>query len=183
MDPSTPDDTATSAYGRAFPGGRVRLPRLNAQDRAHQTEINVVDTAFFRGPTTVIEQEPPARSGFSEYFSYESLFDGGNDTPIEEIDDRAYRVLKVQRTDDWPTIVASHRSLVKQFHPDRFAGHPPEVIAEAEAEIKRINSAYTELRASHPGANRSEGVASSPADERQPGDRRQGDRRAQNNDD
>ena len=180
MDPSTPDDTASTASSRAFPGGRVRLPRLDAQQRNQQTEINVVSTAFFRGPTTVIEEEPPVRSGFSEYFSYESLFDGGDAATVEEeLDATAYRVLNVSPTDDWPTIVASHRSLVKQFHPDRFANHPPAVIAEAEAEIKRINIAYSELRSTHPGANSSE--RSAPSNDQ--GDRRRGDRRAQNSDD
>jgi len=181
MDPSTPDDTASTASGRAFPGGRVRLPRLDAHQRNQQTEINVVSTAFFRGPTTVIEDEPPVRSGFSEYFSYESLFDGGDAATVEEeLDATAYRVLNVSPTADWPTIVASHRSLVKQFHPDRFANHPPGVIAEAEAEIKRINIAYSELRSTHPGANSTERAAR--PDERA-SDRRQGDRRTQNSDD
>lgn len=137
------DGGATGQTTRSFPGGKVRLPRLN-EDRTKGPQIDMVDTAFIGGGTATVVQEVP--SGFTGYYTYESLFD----EPAEGDDDfhgeDPYSVLKVKSTDDWPTIVAAHRSLVKTFHPDRFVDHPADVVAQAEVEIKRINRAYGELR-------------------------------------
>lgn len=122
----------------------------------------MVDTAFVGGGTATKVVVPP--TGFTGYYTYESLFD----TPLEGDDDfrhdEPHTVLRVEEDADWQTIVAAHRRLVKQFHPDRFVDHPPEVVSQAEAEIIRINQAYAEIR-------RRRDTSSS--DRRSDGDRRQ----------
>jgi DnaJ-domain-containing protein 1 len=142
----SPDDQAfRPATGRSFPGGQVRLPRLNAEDRAGEPQIDVVGTAFLGGGTTTITDEPEP-AGFTGYFTYESLFDEPDVNDPDSEGEDPYAVLRVAPTDDWTTIVAAHRSLVKEFHPDRFVDHPAEVVAQADIEIKRINLAYGLLR-------------------------------------
>lgn len=87
------------------------------------------------------------RSGFEEYFTFESLFEEvpePGSAAEEEIGD-PYRILGVRPTATWPEVQAAHRRLVKEFHPDRFAGHDPETIRRAEEEIRRINWAYGQL--------------------------------------
>ena len=76
-----------------------------------------------------------------------------------------YNTGAFNRGQSWAEIVSAHRALVKEFHPDRFVDHPPEVVAQAEQEIKRINRAYAELRKLRAG----EGT-----DRRSGDDRRQG---------
>lgn len=142
-------DPAFAAVPRtAFPGGKVRLPKLNGDDRGPAPTVDFVGTAFAGGGTATIEEPPPAPTGpagFTEYFTYESLFAGA---PVEEVDgtEDAYDALGVGRDAPWSEVVAAHRALVKEFHPDRFVDEPPEVIAEAEARIRRVNAAYGELQ-------------------------------------
>ena len=67
----------TAGADAVFPGGQVRLPRLAAEDRASEPQIDVVGTAFRRRrygrrPSHRRACEP---SGFSGYFTYESLFE------------------------------------------------------------------------------------------------------------
>jgi hypothetical protein len=120
------------------------LPRLGEQ-RPTQPRIDMVGTAFIGGGTTTVVDEPP--SGFTGYYTYESLFEGPEfDADNEFEGEDPYLVLKVERDAEWPTIVSAHRALVKEFHPDRFVDHPADVVAQAEVEIKRINLAYGQLR-------------------------------------
>lgn len=156
------DGGVAGRAARSFPGGQVRLPRLN-EDRSKGPQIDMVDTAFIGGGTaTVLKEEP---SGFTGYYTYESLFD----EPAEGDDDfrgeSPYDVLRVTPTASWSEIVTAHRTLVKEFHPDRFVDHPAEVVAQAEVEIKRINRAYGELQQLRTSADRRTG-----------GDRRQNPR-------
>ena len=134
----------TSRDGRFFPGGQVHLPRLNPDDRGPEPIVQVVDTAFLGGGTATLEAEPEP-SGFTGYFTYESLFEPPEEPETVDGED-AYEVLRVKRSDDWQTIHAAHRALVKEFHPDRFAGQDPDLIATAEDEIRRINIAYGQIR-------------------------------------
>lgn len=153
MHDSTVDHDSPPARTSGFPGGRVKLPRLHSNDRSSEPQIDVVGTAFVRSQPSVAhnaDEQHGRRSGFTEYFTEESLFDEPPPEEVADADD-PYRVLRVRRENDWPSIVAAHRRLVKQFHPDSFIGHPPEVLAQAEAEIRRINLAYSMLRSSHPG--------------------------------
>lgn len=141
-------DPAFAAVPRtAFPGGKVRLPRLNGDDRGPTPTVDFVGTAFV-GSTTTIDEPPPPRvesAGFTEYFSYESLFTAPASEEVHDVDD-AYDALGVRRDAPWREVVAAHRALVKEFHPDRFADQPADVVAEAEARIRRINAAYGELQ-------------------------------------
>ncbi|MFN8050889.1 MAG: J domain-containing protein [Acidimicrobiales bacterium] len=155
MDQTSSDPAFRPAPSRSFPGGNVRLPKLKAEDRAEQPRIDVVGTAFIGGGTATLVDEPEP-SGFTGYFTYESLFE--EPEPVNGEGDDPYDVLKVSRDDDWQTIVSAHRSLVKEFHPDRFVDHPADVVAAAEDEIKRINLAYSELRKIHAADERRSGA-------------------------
>ena len=115
-----------------FPGGRVRLPRLEDRPVGAQPEVAFVGTAFVRRHA-VAEEVPQSRSGFAEYY-----------TP-----DDPYSVLRVSREDPWPKIVAAHRRLAKEFHPDRFVEQSADIVRQAELETKRINEAYATLRLLH----------------------------------
>lgn len=155
-------DPAFAAVSRAaFPGGKVRLPKLNGEDRGPVPTVDFVGTAFVGGGTATIEEpEPVAETvAFTQYFSYESLF--AEPPAHEELsDDNAYEVLGVARDTPWPAIVSAHRALVKEFHPDRFVGEPAAIIAEAEDRIRRVNAAYADLqraRASAGGTERRTG--------------------------
>lgn len=121
----------------------------------------MVDTAFVGGGTATIgtdATEPNGPSGFTDYFTYESLF-AEPEAPAAVPPDESYGVLRVTPDDTWDTMVARHRALVKEFHPDRFVGEPIDVIANAEREMKRINAAYAELRKRHgPSPDRRSGV-------------------------
>jgi len=130
-----------TVVARTFPGGRVRLPRL---DEARQGEraFTIVGTAFIREKKTPVP-DGPRQSAFTEYFTYESLFEespechGAGDDP--------YEVLGVGREDDWPTIVAAHRRLIRAHHPDRAASHGPEAEEAAERKTKQLNEAFERL--------------------------------------
>lgn len=153
------DGVAADRPARSFPGGKVRLPRLN-EDRSAGPQIDMVDTAFIGGGTATVVEETP--SGFTGYYTYESLFNEPTEGDRDFEGEDPYQVLKVDPTADWSAIVAAHRSLVKEFHPDRFVDHPADVLAQAEVEIKRINRAYGELRQLRQGST----------DRRSGGDRR-----------
>lgn len=156
-------DPAFAAVSRAaFPGGKVRLPKLSGDERGPMPTVDFVGTAFVGGGTATIEEPPEPVTetvGFTEYFSYESLFATPPADAVPSPDD-AYDVLGVTHDTPWPAIVSAHRALVKEFHPDRFVGEPAAVIAEAEDRIRRVNAAYADLqrmRASAGGAERRSG--------------------------
>jgi len=159
----TAEDATTRRPARSFPGGNVRLPRLN-EDRSTGPLIDMVDTAFVGGGTTSLVEEP--KSGFTGYYTYESLFDEPAEGDHDFQGEDPYAVLRVRSNAEWTEIVVAHRSLVKEFHPDRFVDQPADVVARAEIEIKRINRAYAEIRQ----------LRNTSSDRRSGGDRRQSPR-------
>lgn len=148
-----PDDAASRRPAGGFPGGRVRLPRRDG-DRSSGPQIDMVDTAFIGGRAATVTDDAP--TGFTGYFTYESLFEDPTEHEDGGSAEDPYKVLGVERTQEWSAIVAAHRALVKEFHPDRFVDHPAEVVAQAEVEIKRINRAYDQLRKDRAAAGGSE---------------------------
>jgi hypothetical protein len=128
-----------------FPGGRVKLPRLDP-DRHHAgTQVAFVETAFRPVDTHVQTSTKPA-GNFQSYYTYESLFEDAPEQLEEDAGEDPYVVLGLKHSATWPQISAAHRRLAKEFHPDRFATQPEDVREAAENEIKRINLAYSELR-------------------------------------
>lgn len=111
-----------------------------------------------RTPPDVAEP-PPVASGsgpaaFSERYSTESLFNwasgpepddpthGGTGLPLDP-----YRVLGLQPGASLSEVVAAHRSLAKQYHPDQMHGADKDEQVQAAHKMAAVNSAYQELRA------------------------------------
>lgn len=113
-------------------------------------EVTFVESAFTRsrGPDP---SPDPARTGFSEYFSYESLFTAPT-TIAEPLlghpGTDPCRVLGVAPDATWREIVKAHRNLVKLHHPDRLLDADDEERAEAAERLHEINEAYRELQRS-----------------------------------
>ena len=137
---------------RSFPGGRVRLPMINPSYRSNETEMAIVGTAFVRAPEQAPIDDAP-KSGFTGYFTYESLFEEPEADETTEVRDNPYAILRLRPDCTWGEVMAAHRHLAKEFHPDRFAEHDDDVIRQAEHEIRRINLAFAELRQTHPDAH------------------------------
>jgi hypothetical protein len=57
-----------------------------------------------------------------------------------------YAVLEVDPSATWEEIVEAHRRMARRHHPDRLVGRPDDEVAAGEDRIRRINSAYAELR-------------------------------------
>jgi DnaJ-domain-containing protein 1 len=53
-----------------------------------------------------------------------------------------WSVLCVPQGSDLATAKAAYRSLIAQYHPDKVAGMGPEIVAVAEAQSARINTAW-----------------------------------------
>ncbi len=150
-DPDQPGSTA-------FPGGRVRLPRIEearrrraAQDAATESSVRFVGTAFVRPRRQPDVEEPTQnQSGFSEYYTYESLFDAPHveESPPANADDQALAELGLDRKAAWSDVVAAHRQLVKETHPDLLVGADAAVIEAATDRLRSINLAYARLKAS-----------------------------------
>lgn len=95
-----------------------------------------------RGPTPAEKKH----STFEDYFSSESLFrPAAEETKPNPIDD-PYGTLGVSRSATWDEIVAAHRRLVKEHHPDRLGDVGGEQRAESDAIIRDLNVAIAELR-------------------------------------
>jgi DnaJ-domain-containing protein 1 len=99
--------------------------------------------------------DPEPRSQFAKEFSSESLFDwaDGADTfaegeaqPLSGPDD-PYVILGVPSNATLDEVVAAHRQLAKQHHPDRLQDAGPEQRAESEHTMRLVNAAYRELQA------------------------------------
>lgn len=84
-------------------------------------------------------------SAFEDYFSAESLFRPGGEEKLGPIED-PYGTLGVSTTATWEEVVAAHRRLVKEHHPDRLADATDEERAASHALIRDLNVAIAELR-------------------------------------
>jgi DnaJ-domain-containing protein 1 len=117
-----------------------------------------------RGPTP--DAEIPAtepETGFSDYWSAESLYDehaqaappSTDDGPMTvEVPggmdlDSAHLVLQVRIGVTWEEITAAHRKLAKLYHPDRLVDYAPEAQELGRARMAEINAAHATLRALH----------------------------------
>lgn len=99
-------------------------------------------SAFLGG---VNEQPEVHTAGFQDYFTVESLFD-----PVAEDEEsplNAWEVLGLSPTKDWAVVARHHRKLVKSFHPDRFVDADEHQRRWAEDSIRRLNQAFSVLRA------------------------------------
>ena len=121
-----------------FPGGRARLPFHYDPQRFSTEAIE---------EPQVIEERPGAETGgFFDYFSTESLFAGPAEDDAVVESDRPYAVLGLSRSATWSEITQRHRSLMKQFHPDRHVTSDDATRAHAEQRVREINEAVAALR-------------------------------------
>jgi DnaJ-domain-containing protein 1 len=113
------------------------------------------------------EPAPPSsgegETGFSDYWSNESLFEehqappppssedqpAGMDVPGGLDLDAAHLVLQVRIGVTWEEITAAHRRLAKLYHPDRLVEWSPEAQELGRTRMAEINSAHATLRALH----------------------------------
>jgi len=151
VDPMRVDTTCmtnnSAVDPRSFPGGKVRLPLLDSPI-PDGPSFSIVGTAFVRDTTSDSADEPS--SGFTGYFTYESLFNPPAEPEHTEALSEPYRILDVTPDTPWEDVAARHRALVKESHPDLFVGAPAEIQADAEEQIRLVNVAFTELRRIHP---------------------------------
>ena len=106
---------------------------------------------------------PPPDSQFADYWTAESLFEdqAPPPTPPEqeaeaELDvpggmdlDSAHLVLQIDIEADWEAITRAHRTLAKQYHPDRLVAYSPEAQEMGRNRMAEINAAHATLRALH----------------------------------
>ena len=57
----------------------------------------------------------------------------------------ACRILRVLPTDPWEQIELSRQKLVMRSHPDKLSGSAPAQVQQAQAEVRRVNDAYSVL--------------------------------------
>jgi DnaJ-domain-containing protein 1 len=110
------------------------------------------------------EAEPEPASPYAEYFNTETLFDGeaaaapppDPDAQAPDLDvpggmdlDSAHLVLQIDIGVDWEDITKAHRSLAKQYHPDRLVSYSPEAQELGRVRMAEINAAHATLRALH----------------------------------
>ena len=65
---------------------------------------------------------------------------------VPTLDNQAFHVLGIEPTGDGRAIRAAFLRLARIYHPDRFAGQPDDVRAEAERRMKEATVAYEALR-------------------------------------
>ena len=63
--------------------------------------------------------------------------------------DSAHLVLQVDIGADWEAITRAHRTLAKQFHPDRLFAFSPDARELGRNRMAEINAAHATLRALH----------------------------------
>lgn len=139
-----PSDDGRRSGDSGFPGGRPSLPRLRDEEETGETEIHFVGSAFLHAGQNRSGNEEP-QSGFSDYFSTESLFVGPDLEDEIEVTD-PFRVLGIDSSASWETVAKAHRRLCKSLHPDSHPNATPEQREFAELSIRRVNEAFNELR-------------------------------------
>lgn len=75
---------------------------------------------------------------------------GGTGLPLDP-----YRVLGLQPGATLSEVIAAHRNLAKQYHPDQMHGADEDEQRRAAQTMSTVNAAYQELRSrlmGHPGA-------------------------------
>ena len=117
--------------------------------------MRFVGTAFVRPPREAdVEERAQNPSGFSEYYTYESLFEA---PPVEEevepvtADEKALAALGLEPGAIWSQVVAAHRQLVKETHPDLLVDADPATIEAATDRLRTINLAYAQLKKARRG--------------------------------
>ena len=126
---------------RAFPGGQVRLPRINRPAGAPPQDLTQEEPLR----RNVNERSPSKDRGFEAYYSSESLFDRTIEGPADT-EEGPYGVLGLRRSATWEQVAKAHRKLVAQLHPDRYVGEDDTVRAAAERRVRDVNEAYATIR-------------------------------------
>ncbi len=85
---------------------------------------------------------PPPRAG-EEQVATDLDVPGGMDL------DSAHLVLQVKVGTEWEGITRAHRTLAKQFHPDRLMTYSPEAQELGRTRMAEINAAHSTLRTLH----------------------------------
>jgi DnaJ-domain-containing protein 1 len=86
-----------------------------------------------------IDQEYQA---YEESKTYDQKHTQQNSEPVGI--EKHFRALELDSSADWPTIKKKYRTLMKLYHPDRFA-HDPKKLAVAQKVSLELNEAYAEL--------------------------------------
>ncbi len=126
---------------RAFPGGQVRLPRLNRPAGAPPEDFSKEEPLRRNAD----ERSPSKDRGFEAYYSNESLFEAPPSGPADT-DEGPYGVLGLRRTASWEQVAKAHRKLVAQLHPDRYVGEDELIRQAAERRVRDVNEAYATIR-------------------------------------
>jgi hypothetical protein len=128
-----------------FPGGRARLPFHYDPQRFSTEADHDVPEVIDDSP----EEEPAG--GFFDYFSTESLFVGQPEPEQVRAADDPHAVLGLTPSATWAEITQRHRSLMKQFHPDRHVTSDEPTRAHAEQRVRDVNEAVATLREARRG--------------------------------
>ncbi len=161
---------------QGFPGGRVRLPRLNVPKKLVPDDAEGPETEPTSGSArgegnaggraADRAQGRPSRSsardrgapppdverdvdgGFLDYFSTESLFGASDEARVDDGDktSTAYAVLGLTRQASWKEVSQAHRELVAMLHPDRYVDAEDTLREAAERRVRDVNEAYALLR-------------------------------------
>ncbi len=103
-------------------------------------------------------------SQFADYWTAESLFEDQAPPPPPPVEekveadldvpggmdlDSAHLVLQVDIGADWEAVTRAHRTLAKQYHPDRLVDYSPTAQEIGRNRMAEINAAHATLRALH----------------------------------
>lgn len=136
-----PVDRRAPRPHRAFPGGQVRLPRLNRPADAPPEPVEE-DPPLRKNPE---DRHPGSDRGFEAYYSTESLFEATPEEPDEDTEG-PYFVLGLRRDATWEEVAKAHRTLVSKLHPDRYVDDDKDVRQAAERRVRDVNEAYATIR-------------------------------------
>ena len=104
-----------------------------------------------RAPMDTVKAAPPRmkharRLGRRALKPRIGLSDKASKGPVPTLNHKAFHVLGIEPTGDGRVIRAAFLRLARIYHPDRFAGQPDDVRAEAERRMKEATVAYEALR-------------------------------------